>query len=419
MVVAEKTKVYRGGTRSRLSGGGGSVKFAELESAVFAWVVGERQQRHRVTRKSIRAKAKALHAEFSLEEPFEASSGWCKNFFTRFQLATRVKTHQSAKLPADLIPKLTDFLLYLRSYFADHPTMQAGSVYAMDETAVWFDSVSARTVDFVGSRTVSLALTDHDKQNVTVALTAAADGTKRLPFVVFKGKGRTSEDKLLLARRDIQVAFSDNGWFNTDLTVDWLKRVVGAIAFGKRLLIWDSYRCHISDPVKRQRRQQNVDCAIIPGGCTGLIQGPDVCWNKPFKSSLREQYDEWLRTGDKTYTAAGNVRAITKTVLCDMIVAAWQSLSSDLIINSFVCCGQTRDVSPADISCFKDGRPAADGRGRLEELFALPPTSQAPADIAMLDELEQDALVLGEDGDAAAVQVSSSSSDECSDDQAE
>ena len=103
-----------------------------------------------------------------------------------------------------------------------------------------------------------------------------------------------------------------------------------------------------------------------------------------------------------------------------MIVAAWQSLSSDLIINSFVCCGQTRSVSPADISCFKDGRPAADGRERLEELFALPPTSQAPADIAMLDELEQDAPVLGEDGDAAAVQVSSSSSDECSeDDQAE
>ena len=52
--------------------------------------------------------------------------------------------------------------------------------------------------------------------------------------------------------------------------------------------------------------------------------------------------------------------------------------------------------------------------------FALPHTPQAPADIAMLDELEQDVLWSGEDGAAAAVQASSSSGDECSeDDQAE
>ena len=182
-----------------------------------------------------------------------------------------MKTRQRTKLPADLIPKLTDFLLNLLSYFADHPIMQAGSVYAMDETAVGFDSASSHTVDFVGSRTVSLASTDHDQRNVTVALTAAADGTQRFPFIVFKGKRRTSKDKLLLARRDIQVAFSDNGWFNSDLTVGWLKQVVGAITFGKRHFIWDSYRCHITDPVKKQRRQQNVDCTAIPGGCTGLI----------------------------------------------------------------------------------------------------------------------------------------------------
>ena len=126
----------------------------------------------------------------------------------------------------------------------------------------------------------------------------------------------------------------------TDLTVDRLKRVQGVITLGKCLLIWDSYRCHISDPVKKQRKQQNLYSAILPGGCTGPSQGPDVSWNKPFK--LSEQYDEWLHTGEKTYTAAGNVRAIMKRVLCDMIVTAWQSRHSDLIINTLVCCGHAR-----------------------------------------------------------------------------
>ena len=361
------------------------MKFPDLESSLLEWIVGERQQRHRVTRKSIRAKAKSMHAELGTSVPFEASSGWCKNFFQRHQLATRVKTHQSQKLPADLIPKVIDFVLYLESYFADHPTVQAGSILAMDETAVWFDATSNRTVDAVGSRTVSLASTGHDKQNVTVALTASADGNKRLPFIVFKGKGKTAEDKVLLARRDIKVAFSDNGWFNTDLTVDWLKQVIGTIAFSKRLLIWDSYRCHTSDPVKKQRRVQNVDCAIIPGGFTSLIQGPDVSWNKPFKGSLRDQYDEWLRVGEKTYTAAGNVRAVSKTVLCDMVVKAWRSLSADLIIKSFVCCGQVPGVSVNDISCFKDGHQLADGRVDLEERMCMPATHLAPDNIDVLD----------------------------------
>ena len=154
------------------------MKFADLESSLLEWIVGERQQRHRVTRKSIRAKAKSMHAELGTSVLFEASSGWCKNFFQRHQLATCVKTHQSQKLPADLIPKVIDFVLYLKSYFADHSTVQAGSILAMDETAVWFDATSNWTVDAVGSRTVSLASTGHDKQNVTVALTASADGNK-------------------------------------------------------------------------------------------------------------------------------------------------------------------------------------------------------------------------------------------------
>ena len=51
-----------------------------------------------------------------------------------------------------------------------------------------------------------------------------------------------------------------------------------------------------------------IDKALIPGGCTGLIQAPDVCWNKPFKDAYRELYDQWMDSGTK----AGNMRAPTK-----------------------------------------------------------------------------------------------------------
>ena len=86
-----------------------------------------------------------------------------------------------------------------------------------------------------------------------MALTASASGAKRLPFVFFKGKGKTAEDRELKDRRDIGVLFSDNGWFNKELTTDWCQRVMDSMALGKRLLVWDSYRCHLTDSVTAER----------------------------------------------------------------------------------------------------------------------------------------------------------------------
>ena len=237
LLVAERSSTSRGEKRSRLSGGKVS-QFTDLEAQLFEWLVGERQQRRRVTRKSVRAKAKQLHTEAGTAEQFSASAGWCANFFMRFRLTMRMKTHQSQRSPEDLIPTLTEFLLYLKKYFADHPAMTKSSIFAMDETAVWFDSTGSRTVEVIGAQSVPLASTGHDKANVTVALCAAADGKKLLPYIIFKGKGKTAEDKELKASRDIVVSYSDNGWFNSDLTVDWLKRVMGTFAFVRRLLIW-------------------------------------------------------------------------------------------------------------------------------------------------------------------------------------
>ena len=55
----------------------------------------------------------------------------------------------------------------------------------MDEMAVWKDMLSSTTVDKVGSKTISIKTTGHEKEKVTVCLAAKADGTKLKPFNVF------------------------------------------------------------------------------------------------------------------------------------------------------------------------------------------------------------------------------------------
>ena len=72
------------------------------------------------------------------------------------------------------------------------------------------------TVEKVGAVDVIIASTGHKKVNVTVALAYASDGHKYPPCIVFKGKGLTKEDKELVKRKDINVNYSSNGWFNTE-----------------------------------------------------------------------------------------------------------------------------------------------------------------------------------------------------------
>ena len=56
------------------------------------------------------------------------------------------------------------------------------------------------------------------------------------------------------------------------------------------LLVWDSFRAHLTDDVKAALRQRKIDVAVIPGGLILVLQPLDKCLNKPFKDSVRNKY---------------------------------------------------------------------------------------------------------------------------------
>ena len=138
-------------------------------------------------------------------------------------------------------------------------------------------------ISILGEKTVSLLTTGHEKASVTVILAACANGKKKRPFIVFKGKGQSKEVKELRKRKDIDIGCSENGWANDDIIAEWLNTNFADTSFQKRFLIWDSFRGHISDATKKLLKKKRIDQAVIPGGCTGILQAPDVVWNKPFK----------------------------------------------------------------------------------------------------------------------------------------
>ena len=72
--------------------------------------------------------------------------------------------------PARVIDKLS-YVLHVRRLTSKHKYL-ASNIIAMDETAVWADMVANTTVDDIGTRSVSLKMTGHEKVRVSVCLSA-------------------------------------------------------------------------------------------------------------------------------------------------------------------------------------------------------------------------------------------------------
>ena len=174
-------------------------------------------------------------------------------------------------------------------------------------------------------------------------LTARSDGFKCRPYILLKNK-RPIKEIVTKFKNTLHLCWAGSSFFNGDLTSEFLQKIVGSSMFGKRLLAWDSYRCHISDATKKQLKKLQIDTAVISGGCTKFIQAPDVYWNAPFKSKVRQFYENWMLHGEKSYIKSGNMRAPSMEVYLKWIVDAWDSLPKDLIIKLFKGCGLTNTL---------------------------------------------------------------------------
>ena len=195
------------------------------------------------------------------------------------------KTTAAQQDPEQLIDKLILYILHalrLSIIYKFPPS----SIIAMDETSISNDLVSNTITHKQGAKSVCLKTTEHEKCMVSVCFAAKGDGTKLKPFVVFHAAKRESKSLDEEFKSHCVVKSSGNAWINEELITIWVKRVLDAFSFNRQLLAWDSYECHMTDSVRKDLKDMNVDSVIIPGGCTKYIQAPDVCWNKPFKARM-------------------------------------------------------------------------------------------------------------------------------------
>ena len=312
--------------------------YDDLEKELSAWIITQRESGYIVTMPTIRLRALMLAKEsrFGFTD-FKASQGWCQNFMKRWNLCLRQRTHIVQKLPRDLDSKVQNFHSFVinERKKMDFELSQIGN---MDETPMFFDMPGNRTVDVKGKTSISVKTSGAEKSHFTVILSCMADGSKLKPVVVFKRKTMPKE-KL---PSGLLVLVQEKGWVNEAVLMEWLDKVwfrrPGAL-LNHSLLVWDMFRVHLLDSVKRKLKDNKTRQAVIPGGTTSILQPLDVCLNKPFKTTMRELWNKWMMNGEKELTKAGNLKRPDLVTVCSWIVEAWDRIPSDMVIKSFLKCG--------------------------------------------------------------------------------
>lgn len=372
----------------RLSGGGRKVRDKNLEIRLRNHICEMREKRLRVSRKMI----KRMALEWG-SDSFKASNGWLFNFMRRYNFVQRKRTTISQNTPSDCLKKICDFILYLR-HLRETQNYSDSSIYAMDETPIWIEPVGTTTVELKGSKQVPIHSTGHEKVRITVILSARADGSKVKPYIVIPRKRPIKE---LDATKDVVVAYNQKSWMDDALTEDYLNRAIGRLSFGKRLMVWDSFRCHISVATKKVLRKSNIDSAVIPGGCTSLIQAADVSWNKSLKDNIKEHYEEWAANGEKEFTKGGNMKPPSFPLLVSWVAKSWKSIPQEQIVNSMKTCAITTALDGSEddqIHCLK----TLSGFEALKAAIT-DRESQTDPTIAIVEDEEDDNLIDDDDGD--------------------
>lgn len=156
---------------------------------------------------------------------------------------------------------------------------------------------------------------------------------------------------------------------NDDLTEMYTKEVIDKNLSGRRLLVWDSFKCHISPRAKKLLLGRNVDMAVAQSSFNRLTSVGTNHLKTDFANSttngwrtVKNLYEEWQHEGTPPLD-----------LICKWIVDAWAGVSTDVIKKSFQACGISLSLCGGqdnEISVFKAGRQCEAGLEMLKAAAA-------------------------------------------------
>ena len=94
----------------------------------------------------------------------------------------------------------------------------------------------------------------------------------------------------------------------------------------------DSATCHLDPAIGETFRTKETEVKYIDSGMTPILQFMDTHLNKPFKDSLKDQWEEWLDNGKEEFTKSGNRKRASYQMAAEWVYKAWREVAKDDII---------------------------------------------------------------------------------------
>ena len=133
----------------------------------------------------------------------------------------------------------------------------------------------------------------------------------------------------------IVVHVHEKGWMDKAGMKIWIDKVWKRHPGGllkKSLLVYDRFKTHLIDCIKKRLEDHNTDVAVIPGGLTSQLQPLDVSLNKPFKEHVRIMWSEWI-AGDEQheFTMGRKLKKPSITLWCNWVLRAGEQVNPVLL----------------------------------------------------------------------------------------
>ncbi|CAG8793992.1 19762_t:CDS:2, partial [Dentiscutata erythropus] len=150
------------------------------------------------------------------------------------------------------------------------------------------------------------------------------------------------------------VFFHEKGWMNEPDMLAWTDSYIEGCSGGQKnepsLLVFDSFKAHLTDAVKAKLHENNNDLVVIPSGLTSVCQLLDVSINQSFKVALCHYWHKWMAKGGSGKTKKGNLKRAELHIICEWVLSAWAGIDPEIIRHAFRKCSisNTMDRSEDD-----------------------------------------------------------------------
>ncbi|POM66033.1 Hypothetical protein PHPALM_18166 [Phytophthora palmivora] len=229
--------------------------------------VDKRLRKEKVTRDWIADQDLACHASLHTEDeapsPFAASQHWVSNFMARYSLSLRRRTNLTTLSDEALVDRAVSYMRYLRDLTQK---MDIDHTILMDKTAVYFEDARPQTVDLCGARHVVVRFTGYTSMRTTAILAVTASGRKLPPVLIWKGKDKSSFEKI----DGVYVTYQKRAWVDSALLKRWIDLQFPQVAISEgKFLVWDSMKL------------------------TPYLQAGDIAIYRSFKDILCDEINAW------------------------------------------------------------------------------------------------------------------------------